>query len=251
MTRVFSGNGTCKDTNTLMFDYNPKKIVAFIIVFYFLSSGCVTPSNWMSVKTHLMTCSSPTAPPEEIRGRQSRNREEAGQNPLNFSLVSCQLVDFPPISWGAQRWEKVWSIEWACHTWSMKRLGICLAFPLSILVQFELEGFLQRKVLIVSPSKAKVKPRVSATPLTATTSQSPSNPPFTHDKQEDRHCRPQGRFWRNIRTLTNPEGPNLEKKQSRLNAWKFQVFAWNSQSRLKTSISLEFFNLDLENYPQK
>ena len=38
-----------------------------------------------------------------------------------------------------------------------------------------------------------------------------------------------------------PEGPNLEKNQSRLNAWKIQVFAWNSQSRLKTSISLENF----------
>ena len=37
----------------------------------------------------------------------------------------------------------------------------------------------------------------------------------------------------------DPEGPNLEKNQSRLNAWKFQAFAWNFQSRLKTSISLE------------
>ena len=49
----------------------------------------------------------------------------------------------------------------------------------------------------------------------------------------------------------NPEGPNLEENQSRLNAWKLQVFAWNFQSRLKTSISLEMFNLDLENSPQK
>ena len=29
-----------------------------------------------------------------------------------------------------------------------------------------------------------------------------------------------------------PEGPNLEKNQSRLNAWKLQAFAWNFQSRL-------------------
>ena len=43
-------------------------------------------------------------------------------------------------------------------------------------------------------------------------------------------------------TLNGPKGPNLEK---------FQVFAWNFQSRLKFSISLENFNLDLQNSPQK
>ena len=41
---------------------------------------------------------------------------------------------------------------------------------------------------------------------------------------------------------TNPKGPNLEKK--------FKI-ASNFQSRLKISISLEIFNPDLQNSPQK
>ena len=43
----------------------------------------------------------------------------------------------------------------------------------------------------------------------------------------------------------------ISKKTISLNAWKFQAFAWNVQSRLKTSISLDIFNLNLENSPQK
>ena len=53
--------------------------------------------------------------------------------------------------------------------------------------------------------------------------------------------------FRIFRSFPVPEGPNLEKNQSRLNAWKFQVFAWNFQSHLKTSISLEIFNPNFVN----
>ena len=46
-----------------------------------------------------------------------------------------------------------------------------------------------------------------------------------------------------VRKLPNPKGPNLEKIQDRLKI--------SEKSRLKISISLEIFNPDLQNSPQK
>ena len=58
--------------------------------------------------------------------------------------------------------------------------------------------------------------------------------------------------------LMVPEGPAIEKIQSRLIAWNFQsirlkvsIQDWKFQSRLKVSISLENFNPDLDNSPQQ
>ena len=50
-----------------------------------------------------------------------------------------------------------------------------------------------------------------------------------------------------VRRSHKTQRARILKRNTLLNAWNFQAFAWNCQSRLKTSISLEIFNLDLEN----
>ena len=66
-----------------------------------------------------------------------------------------------------------------------------------------------------------------------------------------------GQKWGFV-NIPNPEGPAIEKIQSRLIAWNFQsirlkvsIQDWKFQSRLKVSISLENFNPDLDNSPQQ
>ena len=49
---------------------------------------------------------------------------------------------------------------------------------------------------------------------------------FFHFRAIARHSSNHTKAPHALKSVSNPEGPNLEKNQSRLNAWKFQVFAW-------------------------